>query len=52
LKQAEGSKKMEETKRAVLVIGQLLGTTLGEDFTIPASKTIYAYLDAHISSTA
>lgn len=34
---------MENIKRAVLVIGQLLGAILGEDFTIPTSQTMYDY---------
>jgi len=37
---------MEEIKRAVLVIGQLLGTILGEDFAIPTSQTMYHYPNA------
>jgi len=34
---------MEEIKRSVLVIGQLLGAILGEDFTIPTSQSVYEY---------
>jgi hypothetical protein len=34
---------MEEIKRSVLVIGQLLGVILGEDFNIPTSQTVYEY---------
>ncbi len=32
-----------EIKRAVLVISQLLGAILGEDFTTPASQTMRDY---------
>lgn len=37
------SKKMEEIKRAVAVIGQLLGAILGKDITTSSSRTMYDY---------
>jgi hypothetical protein len=37
------SKKMQEIKKAVAVIGQLLGAILGKDTTTPSSETMYDY---------
>jgi hypothetical protein len=37
------SKKMEEIKRAVAVIGQLLGAILGKDTSTPSLETMYDY---------
>jgi hypothetical protein len=34
---------MEEIKRAVVVIGQLLGAMLGKDTITPSSQTMYDY---------
>jgi len=34
---------MKEIRRSVLVIGQLLGVILGEDFSTPASQTMYEH---------
>ena len=35
------SKKMQEIKKAVAVIGQLLGAILGKGITTPSSQTMY-----------
>jgi len=39
----KGGKKMDEIRRSILVIGQLLGAILGEDFATPVSQTMYDY---------
>jgi hypothetical protein len=36
---------MKEIKRSVVVIGQLLGVILGEDFSVPTSQPVYEDLN-------